>query len=372
MQVYIYDIDFLKKKEPNFLAMRISSYHKQRGDYVTLLKLRDKMPRKIECMYVLRRDPSLPKPSIDILYNSAVKVYGIEFFSNWEPNASLLACRPDYSLYPRGRNKYERSDAVQFSDEKGHLLSLRQDDRNVETNKDCVITDEHFWKLSNSDIVKALSTLRGRKNIYFLSPIPFSRVVDDKLVTEAFLALNFATAVALPWENSLPFTDAAMEKVTAFFDRFKEKHPAVNIGDFTFYPKTTSGTDKDNILRGIKAILAAKTRSWHITFAPLRNRLDTAYSHYYELLRNWSVQPHLAFFELIAQTPANQLGVTIEEYYWHPQWWTNEMFRCGIELYHTANELDLPQNWALWRAHDDYLAATSVNFTDLLRKELWY
>ena len=373
MQVYIYDIDYLKNGTPNFLAMRISSFHRQQGDYVTLLRAAEKIPKNIECMYVLRRDPELPKPPISLLYNKRVRVYGIEFFENWQPSAALLACRPDYALYPRGRNKFERGDAIQFSDERGHLLPLRQNEINVETNKDAIITDEHFWELSNEDVVKALKSISNRKNIYFLSPIPLSRVLDDKLVTELFLKLSWATSVRLQWINSLPFTDTAIEKVVEFFDKFKASHPTVNVGNIEFYPKTVSFTDKENIMRGLKFIMMMKTRSWAATFAPLHNRLDTVYSHYYALLRNWSIQPHLAFFELIAQTPAKRLGVSIEEYYWHPHWWSDEMFRCGVELYHVANEEGgLPPHWALWKCNDDYMPLSSVNFTDLLRKELWY
>ena len=374
MQVFIYDVDFMANESPNFLAMRISSFHKQQGDSVTLLRPKDKMPKKPQLLYVLQHDPSLPHPSVQILMAPYTKVYGVRHFSNWQPIPALLACRPDYLLYPRGRDKFERSDAVQLTDERGHLLTLRQDDRNLETNKDTIVTDEHLWDLNNSELLQALEGLKYRKNIYFLYPITLSRLLDDSFIKDAFLNLKLARTVELKWNNSLPFIREKVGQVIDFFDEYKAWHPRNLIGQLSFYPKPTTTLDKDNIHLAIRLICWMKLRQWKIEIEKLHTRLDSAYSHYYELLHNWSLQPHLSFFELIAQTPAKQAHMTIEEYYCHPERWTDEMFRAGIELYHTVNQYQWITNkqWACWQYDTLYYNPANINWAALLRKELWY
>lgn len=374
MQVFIYDVDFLTNAIPNFLGMRISSYHKQQGDTVTLLRPKDKLPKRPDVLYVLQQDEELPHPPLSILMAPTARVYGVQHFNNWRPPAAMLACRPDYLLYPRGKNKFERSDAVQLTDENSHLLPLRQDDKNIETNKDTVITDEHLWTLSNKDLLQALKSISNRKNIYFLYPIPLSRVLDDILVTEAFINLKLAQTVELKWINTYPFIEKKVNLVLDFFDRLKATHPHNAIGKISFYPKPSSTSDIDNLKLGIKLISWMKTRCWQIKLEKLHTRLDSAFSHYYEILHNWSLQPHLSFFELIAQTPAKRMNMSIEEFYCHPERWTDEMFRAGIELYHTVNAHKwMPdESWARWKYLDSYYNPANINWSALLRRELWY
>ena len=371
MHVYIHDVDYMEKEVPNFLAMRISSYHKQKGDGVTLLRKKDKLPRKPDLVYVLQQDESLKHPPVSLLMSA--RVYGIRYFTNWEPDAVILACRPDYLLYPRGRDKFERSDAVQLTDEHGHLLTVRQDDRNMETNKDTVVTDEHLWDCDNQVLCEALNMLKNRKNIYFLKPIKLSRILDDEEVTKAFLGLKIAQKVPLQWENSYPFVEEKVRKVMRFFDQYKILHPHNIIGDLHFYPKPHSTTDIENLRLELTVMQWMKTRCWQVKLDKLYTRLDSVYSHYYEIFHNWSLQPHLSFFELIAQTPAKRLNMSIEQYYCHPELWTDEMFRAGIEFYHivVSNKWDT-YDWALWQYQENWYPAANINWNALLVRELWY
>lgn len=374
MQVYIYDIDFQENGSPNFLAMRVSSYHKQLGDTVTLLRPKDKLPRHPDRVYIFRTDPSLPKPPLAMLTAPKTLVYGIQYFSNWDPSPTILACRPDYLLYPRGRDKFERSDAVQLSDECGHLLKIRQNDENTETNKDTLITDQHLWSLSKEDLLTALNELKDRKNIYFLYPITLSKIIYDQDLTQAFLDLKLANNRQLDWYNSLPFVEKQVQTVLDFFDQFKDKHPRISVGSIEFYPKPVSTTDIDNFKLMIHTIIWMKDRCWRIKFSKLHSRLDSVYSHYYEILHNWSIQPHLSFFELIAQTPAKRLKMSIEEYYCHPELWTDEMFRAGVELYHHLEDWGFsnPEVLARWQFKTYVWYAGNINWKALLTKELWY
>jgi len=374
MQVYIYDVDFLNDGSPNFLAMRISSYHKQLGDSVTLLRPKDKLPKKFDKVYVFQSDATLPKPPTSLLMNKAASVYGVRYFTNWTPSDAQLACRPDYLLYPRGRNKFERSDAVQLGNERGGLLKWRQDDTNIETNKDTVVTDEQLWLIPSAQLVNAFQSLKKRKNIYFLRPISLARLISDQTLREAFMDLNFANGKMLQWTNALPFVEEKVDQVFAFFDEFKARHSKTAVGAVEFYPQTVSRPDVENLKLCVKTILGMKERCWKVTISKLDSRLDSVYVHYYELLHNWSMQPHVSFFEFIAQTPAKRLGMTVEEFYCHPELWGDEMFRAGIELYHHLEEwgFEEPQTLARWRYGDKYWDVSNVNWQALLRSELWY
>ena len=372
MQVYIYDIDFQANGSPNFLAMRVSSYHKQLGDSVTLLREKEKIPPRPGRVYIFRRDSSLAKPPLSLLTAPRVFVYGIEYFSNWEPSPAMLACRPDYLLYPRGKDKVERSDALQLTDEHGHLLAVRQNADNAETNKDTLITDEHLWNLSKEDLLQAFDSLKDRKNIYFLTPVTLSKIIYDEELTEGFLNLKLASRQELNFFNTIPFVERTVDVVLNFLGMLKEAHPRIAIGTLAFYPKPHSTTDDENFLLMLKVMFWSKMNCMKIEFSRLHTRLDSVYSHYYELLGAWSKQPQLCWFEIIAQTAIQQLHLDIETFYCHPELWVNETFRAGVEFFHHMKKYTLPPNWALWQYKDHYYSSTAINWQALLTKELWY
>lgn len=372
MNVIIYDADYEQSGEPNWLATRISSFHKQQGDYVQLVTKNLKLPKDCGTCYVLHQSKTDVTVSPTILMDKRCKVIGFKYFNNYQPNAALLSCHPDYLLYPYIKNKYNNSEAWQFTDERGNLLSHVQSARNVDTNKMTIVCDEHLWTIEKEKLLTVLNALSDQKNIYFWYPIPLSSIVHDKDISDAFLKLNFTRGRAIQWSNSLPFVRERVEEVLEFFDKFKELHPANNIGEIAFYPKPMSRTDEENLRLGIWTILQLQQRSYTLQFLPIYNRLDTIYARQYEVLKYWAERPNLAFMDIITLPYRLKVGTTLEKFYAQPKYWSDEFFRCGVDMYHHFKEdNELPNEWYL-AAVGKNLSATLVNWNAFLTKELWY
>ena len=56
-------------------------------------------------------------------------------------NNAMLACRPDYLLYPEKETALERAEHVRLLNDKGELLPLIQDWHNAFKNKKVIETD---------------------------------------------------------------------------------------------------------------------------------------------------------------------------------------------------------------------------------------
>ena len=56
----------------------------------------------------------------------------------------MLACRPDYLLYPNPSNQFERADMVQLFNDQGKLLGLTQDYVHMFKNKKTLVIDRAF------------------------------------------------------------------------------------------------------------------------------------------------------------------------------------------------------------------------------------
>ena len=54
---------------------------------------------------------------------------------------AMLACRPDYLLYPEKNTKLERAEQIRLFNNRGKLLPLVQDWTNSFKNKRAIVTD---------------------------------------------------------------------------------------------------------------------------------------------------------------------------------------------------------------------------------------
>jgi hypothetical protein len=200
MLVAIYDIDYFNSKSTwNYDCMKIASYHKQMGDKVFLMQTQMDLDDKYDLVYVCRESNEYDLPSIKF-WNDKNRIFGnCEYMNNYEVPTIMLACRPDYSLYPFKKNYWYRSDAVQLFDGNGKLLSRFQDPTNAFKNKRTLVIDKAIWKSSTKDLLKALSYLKELKNISFLYPISMNSILSVYLITEAFKQLNLSKKASLVW-----------------------------------------------------------------------------------------------------------------------------------------------------------------------------
>ena len=124
--IIIYDFDYYKdRSKVNYLAMRIASFHKQKGDCVTLASNEADLRGAYDEMYILKDSDDKDIPDMQLMLRKNVHVYGIPYFNNWKADPIVLGCRPDYLLYPP---KITRgyTNIFQFTDNNGHILKKQQ------------------------------------------------------------------------------------------------------------------------------------------------------------------------------------------------------------------------------------------------------
>ena len=59
-------------------------------------------------------------------------------------NPVMMACRPDYLLYPEKNTKLERAEQIRLLDDNGKLLPIVQDWTNTFSNKRAIVTDKNL------------------------------------------------------------------------------------------------------------------------------------------------------------------------------------------------------------------------------------
>lgn len=126
--------------------MKISSFHKQKGDKINFITLPMHIDMKYDIMYITKKDDSLKNPPLRYLNNPNSRVWGAGFryFTNYQLAPIILACRPDYLLYPELNDSFERANALQFFDYKGRRLPKVQDPENTFRKKKNLIIDTNF------------------------------------------------------------------------------------------------------------------------------------------------------------------------------------------------------------------------------------
>lgn len=123
--------------------MKISSYHKQLGDKVNFVVKEDDIRRPYDLYYIIKEKQETPNAPLDFYLNTKVRWWGKAFKRkiNWQMNNAMLACRPDYLLYPEKETALERAEHVRLLNDRGELLPLIQDWRNAFKNKKVIETD---------------------------------------------------------------------------------------------------------------------------------------------------------------------------------------------------------------------------------------
>ena len=111
----------------------------------------------------------------------------------------MLACRPDYLLYPEKNTAIERSEQLRLLDNDGRILPIRQDWHNSFKNKKVLVTDNNLWTTDPENLKKALKELIEIENVTFLESIWLPKIVSDKEIMELFLQLKLRSGSILQW-----------------------------------------------------------------------------------------------------------------------------------------------------------------------------
>lgn len=231
MNIMIWDIEWYYAEDKTNLinvdAMKISSYHKQRGDNVYLVKSKYDIKREWDMMYICKEYEDSPTPPLSLtLGNSKI----IKIGSGWKRSDSLnkvvAACRPDYLLYPNMQKSdntaLERSEYWRFLDDEGNLLPLIQDASRNEKKNFIIVADKGLWDRDEKIILKVLRKIQDLgKYVSFLEPISIEKLLSNKTLTQQFLELKFKQNNNIRW-TELKLDNA--DKFIYFYQEFKREH----------------------------------------------------------------------------------------------------------------------------------------------------
>lgn len=336
MRVTIWDLDYYYSENKincqNPDAMKISSYHKQLGDKVNFVTTKDDIYRPYELYYIIKEKQKTPLPPVDFFINKRVKWWGKAFKVriNWKMPDEMLACRPDYLLYPEKNTKIERSEYVRLFNNQGHLMPLTQDWANTFKNKFTIVADELFWDANKNDIIKALQILQKCKNISFLHPIKIQKILSDEEIKVEFLKLKFIRGSQLDWSTvGLDLIDAAWN----LMNELKNHNKGLGLNSITVDYMTSGKTHWDNKavavndFKCIKSLICrAKKECFKIDIKMPTTRLETPYFFIFEELATWTKKYlQKSWLEYITMR-FGQVNCSYETYWNNPGLWS-ELFR---------------------------------------------
>jgi len=336
MRVTIWDLDYYYTKEKvncfNPDVMKISSFHKQSGDKVNFVMEQDDIYRPYDIYYMIKENKKTKNPPLDFFTNPKVKWWGQAFKPriNWRMPPAMMACRPDYLLYPEKNTKLERAEQIRLLDNKGNMLPLVQDWTNAFTNKRAIVTDKNLWTSSNKTIKQVLDKLQEVKNVTFFEPIWIQKLVVDQNIFEKFINLNLTPGCNLQWlEINMEDYDTAAE----VWQEIKAQKPHIALGPLRvrFYAPD-HWLDRDNAqldFNRLKEIIVdAKKRKVSIEIKMIQSRMDTPYFFLFETLAEWTKEDfRLSWLEYITKKYGRGLQFDRNAMFWsRPQEW-KETFR---------------------------------------------
>ena len=298
LRVSIWDLDYYysttKKNVFNADLMKISSYHKQSGDKVNFVMSENDINRPFDVYYICKENSKLPNPPGSLFIDRRVRWMGKAYKgrANWTMPDVILACRPDYLLYPERTTKIERSEHIRLFNNVGEPLKLVQNWENTFKNKYALVTDTTMWFASKNNIIDALKKLQSIKNVSFLEPIWLQKLLYDKDIREEFLKLKFVHGSKLSWMTA-QLTD--VEEIIRFVQDFKGRFPKVSIGEIvvSYLDKDRSHwEDRNHALQDFaalkKMIIHCKGLGIQIIVQMPLERLDTPYFFIFEELSTWT------------------------------------------------------------------------------------
>ena len=90
---------------------------------------------------------------------------------NWKMPDIMLACRPDYLIYPNRDTRLERAEHIRLIGNSKNLLPITQDWSNTFKDKDIIVDDKDLWACDVDTIVKALERITHVRSVCFAAPI---------------------------------------------------------------------------------------------------------------------------------------------------------------------------------------------------------
>ena len=262
MKISIWDLDWYHKQSfiPNVKCMKISSFHKQKGDDIHFITTELEINFAYDTMYIVCEKPNTQLPPRKIIDDNRVVLIGAAFAlysKHKEPGAIIMACRPDYLLYEtEERDKYGNANFVTFY-ANGKLITSQQDYHNTKLHKHfTIVADKWFWKASDEEIIYCLEILKQDKNLMFFEPISLRRILTNDLIRQKFLDLHFTTGTPFKWKND--FSSENIQPIIDFLLELRAKTKS-GLGFIPIKNRIGLETDELELLRCMQIISQFKT-----------------------------------------------------------------------------------------------------------------
>lgn len=362
MRITIVDLEWYNKLQfvPNPKCMKISSFHKQKNDIVTLAQDSYDLTLDYDYMYVVRENissGSIPE-SIDLLSEKVFLIgEGLKFYSRYKEDIDevMAACRPDYLLYPIIKdNVMSRANIVQFFSG-GKLLDVFQDYHNTYRNKHYTyVVDRNFWDYSDEDIEKCGKRLEKDKTIVFRDEINLNAVLDSKIKTRILLKMHIDWSKA---KFKIVFTNKqTIESFLNFVDKIPSgKRSFIKVRGEIVYHRDHF----DSIIECMRdfseyfQLLGIMKQKKVNIVVESPERIKSPYWFYFEDLEGWTKNNfHLSFVEYITRWLCYFKEIDLDTLLTNRILWTDDIFRL---MYLFRDYPDLMNKIAFLRWDDNSL-----------------
>ena len=308
MNITVWDLDWYNKVSfiPNIKCMKISSYHKQKGDKVILITDEHQLSISYDIIYISKESKLGKLPSRKILDDKRTILLGkgFEVFKTKEINSVITACRPDYLLYTIDeKDKYGNANFISFYSN-GKLVKNQQDYHNTARYKHfTIIADKHFWNATDEDIIWCLQYLKNDKNLMFLEPISLNKILSNNSIREKFLNLHFSVGTPFKWRND--FSSENVKPIIDFMNELKTKTKS-NLGFVPIRAMIGIGENELELLRCLQIISKFKINKLKCVI--INNNKTTGYV--WDLLEAWTrYNIQLSFVEYVLHPYCIQSGI---------------------------------------------------------------
>lgn len=323
MKIAIWDIDWFHNKEsiPNVKCMKLSSFHKQRKDEVFMVVDKFDIDFKYDRLYIVKEDENsgLPPPYLLTEPKTILIGRGFIYYKGMKVPTPVMACRPDYQLYPKidndGKgNSYERAEFITFF-ANGKRLDVRQDFRNAAKRKRLIVADEEFWIADEFDMSKCLKELLPERSIVFLHPISLKVLLTNEEIQLLFLKLHFAPGTIFKWQNDYGSSIEDSDVILKFMLRLQEITHS-KLGKIPFKAAIYDQREdrrlwKKDLLRCLQIAYNFKTARVQYQFSITEPQyIHSSKLLLYKILEDWHYYHDLSFIEFCVHKQSLKTGAS--------------------------------------------------------------
>ena len=308
MTILIWDLDWFYKKSkiPNPDCMRLSSFHKQKGNEVYLVNNEYDLTVNFGRLYIFRENEKTPVPPRKILDDARTSLMGkgFIFYGAKQISSVVTACRPDYLLYGLNneRSEYVNANFITFFNNQ-ELIITRQDYHNTaKFRKKTLVTDDYLWDAPNEEIIICLDILKYEKNVAFLNPISLRKILSNTEIRQKFLSLHFSTGTIFHWRNDWSSED--IKPILDFMCELRKKTKS-KLGFIPIKAVIHSQYEEElgfqlDVARCLETVAAFKKAKINCLLVPPKTYKNTPYLKIFNDFHRWTKYfPKLSYVEYV-------------------------------------------------------------------------